>query len=221
VRLSRAGTPSTTKTLSGDSAPPPPLSGQPPPLISSRRLAIRLPALFALGSRSGLHGSCPDVAFTDTGFPVRRCSLVSAAQHDPRTHPAVLRSPHSLYEVIGRRTSEDARRSRALVRGAALLRAAEPRPKVFPDTLRRSRALRRGGEHHAFESRKPRPRFSARPAKGAPRLQVECLPPSAPGHGPPFEGSLTVSCPGSPPVETSPPRTVRDASCTPPVTRAS
>lgn len=90
-------------------------------------------------------------------------------------------------EVIGRHASEDARRSRALVRGAALLRAAEPRPKVFPDTLRRSRALKRGGEHHALESRKPRPRFSARPAKGAPRLQVECLPPPAPGHGPPFE----------------------------------
>jgi hypothetical protein len=86
----------------------------------------------------------PAWLFAATGFPVRRRLQVSAAQHDPRTRPAVFRSPHaSLSRLVhGRRTSEEIRQSRALARGAALLRAAEPLPKVIPGTSRRPSVLR-------------------------------------------------------------------------------
>lgn len=176
--LSRARTPSTHKDPFGRLRTAASLSVRVDPTSSALHPRLSLRATRFV-SRCGFHRHRLPRQTLLLGF----CSTARPADTSRGSQV-----PSLSCEVIGRRTSEDARRSRALVRGAALLRTAEPRPKVFPDTLRRSRALHRGGEHHDFESRKPRPRFSMRPAKGPPRLQVECLPPPAPGHGPPFEG---------------------------------
>lgn len=176
--LSRARTPSTHKDPFGRLRTAASLSVRVDPTSSALHPRLSLRATRFV-SRCGFHRHRLPRQTLLLGF----CSTARPADTSRGSQV-----PSLSCEVIGRRTSEDARRSRALVRGAALLRTAEPRPKVFPDTLRRSRALHRGGEHHDFESRKPRPRFSMCPAKGPPRLQVECLPPPAPGHGPPFEG---------------------------------
>jgi hypothetical protein len=184
--------------------------------------AARDPTASALHPRLSLRARRfgPGVTFAATGFPVRRRLQVSAAQHDPRTRPAVFRSPHSLYEVSWRHASEDTCRfesprpwCRAVAHGIA---TSESHPGHRSSPLR---------SPFVVGSTTPSSRKSPDPAsQNAPRRAPLGCRSGAFHHRPPGTAPLsrvvTAFFPGSPPVETSPPRTVRDASCTPPVNKA-